>query len=93
LKKYNLSRSDLARAVDVSTAAVHQWFDGKRPTEAHRQSIEIWTNGEVRADWWLTDAECARIARVVRFQPTANDTPAPAASRHTRRHSAAASQR
>ena len=94
LKKYGLTHSDCARAMDISTAAVHQWFEGKRPTEAKRQGLEVWTNSEVPAPWWLTDEECQEIARVTRYQPPAPVAALPPApARKARRSAASASQR
>lgn len=47
-----------ARAIGVSNATIHDYVHGKkRPTGPRVARIELWSQGRITADDWLTGAE------------------------------------
>ncbi len=59
-----------ADALGVSDPAVHDWIHGStRPRTHHRESLEVWTKGEVPRDSWLRDDERVAKAAVRPFSP------------------------
>ncbi len=54
----NSSVVDAATILEVSRAAIYQWFDcASRPGTVLRHKIEKLTKGEVKASEWMTPAE------------------------------------
>jgi transcriptional regulator with XRE-family HTH domain len=63
LEKTGKKQADLARALNVSRASVHDWLAGvKRPREPMRRLIELWTDGDVPEGAWVSRAERKREA-------------------------------
>ena len=63
----DLTQTDVALALGVSTPTIHDWERGrKRPKAHHRDDIATWTKGFVPASAWKRPGE---VSGVVPFSP------------------------
>jgi len=70
LETRGVSQSAAARALGVTSVAVHQWVHGRaRPRPDLRVAIERWTRGFLRADEWQTAREKDRARFALRVAP------------------------
>ncbi len=74
LEEHDLTQREAAQAVGVSSPTMHDWLTGaKRPSAAHRESIERWTSGAVAASAWATAEEAAAVEAIEPFRPTGTE--------------------
>ena len=72
LKKHGITRAAAAAAIGATDPTVCDWIGGKkRPREAMRAAIEVWTDGEVLVESWLTPAERKARVKIVPFSAAA----------------------
>lgn len=79
LARHGISKTAAGEALGVTYAAVICWLTRKTsPDRVHREAIEIWTKGDVRADEWEgSQAEAERLKGIRPFD--APDSPRGAA--------------
>lgn len=77
LEKHGISLSAAARALGAkSHVTVRNWTTGlSAPEPEFRRAIEIWTNGEVAEDDWLSDKERAAAEKLAEVKPFVPPTP------------------
>lgn len=70
LQQHGVSQVSASKALGVSDPTIHDWLAGiKRPRAHHRESIAVWTGGDVPASSWLLDAERDAMSNVSPFSP------------------------
>lgn len=63
LEDRNISQAEAARSVGVSAPSFLAWLQGKsRPEHWRRPRIEVWSEGRVPVEAWLTETERSEIA-------------------------------
>ena len=68
-KASGLSRGDAAKAIGVSQSTLLDYERGrKRPKAVTAARIEMWTDGKIPADTWLTSAERRGLEAVVPYE-------------------------
>jgi hypothetical protein len=69
LARNGISNVTASKALGVSDPTIHEWKNGtKRPIQARRDAIAVWTNGEVAAESWLYTNEKIPGAGVIPFE-------------------------
>lgn len=62
LKVRRISAAKAARELGVTSATLHYWLTGaQRPRPVHQEQLEIWSDGDVPREIWLTAAERTRL--------------------------------
>jgi len=75
LQRHEVTQLAASKALGVSDPTIHDWCKGtKRPRTHHRETIAVWTNGEVPVESWLRDDERAAMADVRPFVPRSTES-------------------
>lgn len=75
-----ISLRDAARQLHTVHPALKDWEEGQQvPTSPNRDAIEVWTEGEIKADEWpLSARERDLISNAAKVVPAVSKTPTPA---------------
>lgn len=71
LEANGLRQIDAAKALRVTPPTLYGWLTGmSRPRAESRDSIAVWTHGEVPAESWASADELAKLGAVQPFAPS-----------------------